>query len=105
MRRYEGLINLLFAFGPWALVTLMGLSIGLVGGAPLFWGCTAVGLYALGFGLFLAAKVSVIRRGIPISFGSARMTSGFRVCYRVGYALMAFAAVLTLGAVLVSHWG
>ncbi len=105
MRRYEALVNLLLGFGPFAVVTLMVLSIGLVGGAPLFWGCTALGPYALGFCLFLAAKVSVIRRGMPVSFGSARMSSGFRVCYRVGYALMAFAAVLTLGVVLAAPQG
>src|SRR5882724_210053 len=46
-------------------------------------------LYALGFALFLVAKLSLIRSGRVITFGSRLMRPGYRVLYRLGYALMA----------------
>ena len=54
-------------------------------------------LYALGFALFLVAKLSLIRSGRVITFGSRFMRPGYRVLYRLGYALMAAGALFTLG--------
>ncbi len=46
-----------------------------------------------GFALFVAAKLSVIRQGVYVSWGSRQMSARFRKCYRVGYALMFLGAV------------
>ena len=54
-----------------------------------------LGLYGLGLTLFLVAKLSLLRRGIPISFGSARMSPWNRRAYRSGYALMLVGAFAT----------
>jgi hypothetical protein len=48
----------------------------------------AVLLMGIVFALFLAAKRSLVRRGIYMSWGSRDMPAMFRVCYRVGYAFM-----------------
>ena len=58
---------------------------------------TPLSLYALGFALFLVAKLSLIRSGRVITFGSRLMPPGYRVLYRLGYALMAAGALFTLG--------
>jgi hypothetical protein len=42
------------------------------------------------------AKVSLLRQGIRVSFGSARMTTSLRRAYRTGYALMLLALFATL---------
>ena len=51
-------------------------------------------MYVAGGVSFLIAKVSVIRRGILVSFGSKRMSRGHRRLYRLGYALMIAALLL-----------
>src|SRR2546428_2345032 len=61
---------------------------------------TSLTLYALGFALFLVAKLSLIRSGRVITFGSRLMRPGYRVLYRLGYALMAAGALFTLGLLL-----
>ena len=45
-------------------------------------------IVAVGFILFLIAKLSVIRRGKWISFGSRPMTNAMGNTYRTGYWLM-----------------
>lgn len=48
-------------------------------------------LMTIGFLLFLMAKLSLIVRGVYVSWGSRRMSPAFRVCYRLGYTLMGLA--------------
>src|SRR5260370_19699957 len=57
---------------------------------------TSLTLYALGFALFLVAKLSLIRSGRVITFGSRLMRPGYRVLYRLGYALLAAGGLFTL---------
>jgi hypothetical protein len=47
-----------------------------------------------GFGCFLAAKLSLLRRGIHASWGSGPMTPGYARLYRAGYALMVLGILL-----------
>jgi hypothetical protein len=47
-------------------------------------------LYGLGLTLFLSAKISQIRNGVLISFGSSRMSVSSRHAYRAGYFPMFF---------------
>ena len=55
----------------------------------------AFAIVLLGFALFSAAKVAVIRRGTWISFGSSPMTENMANAYRIGYWLMALGIFLT----------
>ena len=60
-------------------------------------------LYALGFALFLVAKLSLIRSGRLVTFGSRLMRPGYRALYRVGYALMAAGTLFTLGLLVADN--
>jgi len=64
---------------------------------------TSLTLYALGFALFLVAKLSLIRSGRVITFGSRLMRPGYRVLYRLGYALMAAGTLFTLGLLVADN--
>ncbi len=68
------------------LVFILGLVIGL---GPTI----GMLLMLIGFAVFLAAKLSVISEGVYVSWGSRQMSTRFRACYRVGYALMFLGAV------------
>ena len=73
----EIVMPLVFILG---LVVTLGPAIGMV-------------LMLIGFALFLTAKMSLIRQGIYVSWGSRRMSARLRTCYHAGYALM-FAGAL-----------
>ena len=73
----ELLMPLVFILG---LIITLGPAVGML-------------LMIIGFAFFLAAKLSVISRGIYVSWGSRRMTKHFRTCYRIGYGLMCVGAL------------
>jgi hypothetical protein len=52
--------------------------------------------YLIGFILFASAKIATIRQDRLFSWGSASMTLAYRRRYRIGYALMGFALLLTI---------
>jgi hypothetical protein len=72
-------------------------SASLAFGPPKVAAAVIYGLLGLGMVLFLLAKVSVIRRGHRVSFGSGKMSTAMRRCYRLGYALCALGFALALG--------
>ena len=73
------------------LIMLLGIVVASgMGGALL--------LMTAGFLLFLIAKLSLIARGVYVSWGSRRMSPAFRVCYRLGYALMVLAILVGLAS-------
>ena len=96
MGRNSALLNLLFLVMP----MLIGLSVltlfPWVRSSPPTALLVAESGYLLGFGLFASAKVATIRDRKPFSWGSAAMTTSCRLRYRFGYALMGFAAIVTL---------
>jgi hypothetical protein len=51
---------------------------------------------ALGSVLVAVAKWSLIRRGVLVSFGSAGMSRGMMIVYRLGWLLLFIGAVVTL---------
>ena len=82
------------------LMPLLGVAMAiLLFQQPLLTGVVLLSPLALGFLLFLAAKISMIRRGKFLSFGSSGMSPPMRMMYRAGYILMALAAAL-----IVLHW-
>ena len=52
-------------------------------------------ILCLGFFLFLISKLSVIRRGKLISFGTTSMTENMGIMYRLGYWVMIMGFILT----------
>jgi tellurite resistance protein TehA-like permease len=63
----------------------------------------SLALYALGFAFFFVAKLSLIRSGRLVTFGSRLMRPGYRALYRLGYALMAAGALFTLGLLVADN--
>ena len=74
----------------WPLI--VGLSLialkGVAGAYPITVPAVVLVLTCVGLGLVVTAKVSMIRRGKLISFGTREMTPLNRRLYRLGYALM-----------------
>lgn len=103
MGRNSALLNIFFL----ASSVLIGVPIAVlfpwVEHAPTLALLAAAIFCAFGFCLFASAKVATIRQGRLLSWGSADMTPVDRRCYRTGYALLAFAAIL--GLCLVGYWG
>ena len=97
MSQAHALVNLFIVVGPLALGLAMGLAISNARLHPFGTATLTLALYGIGFALFVVAKVSVIRRGYVISFGSRLMSLRFRRLYRLGYGLMIVAVLLTLG--------
>ena len=99
MRRGELIVNFVFVFGPPVVGLLVVASLSL---APLRtpWMAACFALYAAGVSLLFAAKMSLLRRGVWISFGSSRMSRGNRACYRIAYALLVSGVILNLMLIL-----
>jgi hypothetical protein len=89
-----------FVFLPFFIVLIIVFSVSIINTAPTFWRFAVPVLYGFGFILFLLAKLSVVRTGTPVSFGSKRMSSGYRLLYRSGYFIMVFSVFLTLGLLI-----
>jgi hypothetical protein len=62
----------------------------------------ALGLYALGFSLFVVAKISVLRSGRLVSLGSRDMRPPYRALDRIGSALMAAGLLFAFALLLVA---
>lgn len=101
MRKTGAITNTLYVFGPFIVAAVLYISMSVILTAPRFWAYIIVGLYVVGFGCFAVAKVSRIRSGDFFSFGSSRMSPKLRTFYRVGYALMLTALMLTAGLLAV----
>jgi len=52
-------------------------------------------LVAIGFSLFLVAKISVLSKGVRFSFGTEKMSNLNANLYRFGYWLMVVGAIFT----------
>jgi hypothetical protein len=82
--------------------SMFGIPLALILAGPIAFGpprTAAVVLFGLlggGLSLFLIAKLSVVRQGSLFSFGSRQMSTSMRRCYRLGYALCALGAALSL---------
>ena len=99
MRRFEALAQCLMMFGPIVLASLLGLASMVPRGTIL----VTLALYGLGLALFLSAKLSVLRQGIRISFGTKHMNPKERRLYLCGYGLMGIGLLLTLGMLLAAR--
>ena len=60
----------------------------------------ALALYVCGFAFFLVAKISAIRSGHLVTFGSRFLRPRYRALYRIGYILMVAGLMFTVGLVM-----
>ena len=74
------------------LSCLVGVVAGLSVPAIIAW----ASLVIVGLAMFVVAKLSVIRRGVLVSFGSQRMSPTMRRLYRLGWVLMLPGGIVTL---------
>jgi len=72
----------------------LGFALWMAADNPLGAAIAALALYVGGASCFVIARMSVIRQGIRVSFGSKHMSRGHRRLYRLGYALMIAGLVL-----------
>ena len=93
--RESALLNLGIVLGP----ILVGLTLATCAANaafnPVALPCFTLAVYALGLVLFLLAKISLLRRGISISFGLRQMPPWHRRAYVTGYALMGLGLLST----------
>ncbi|MHC4618651.1 MAG: hypothetical protein ACYTEQ_12965 [Planctomycetota bacterium] len=98
MRRGELITNVGFLSGlaPAGIVLVCSLATSLFARAPTHYILSVVVLWAVGFSMFLKAKLSVIRQGILCSFGPKGMSRGNRVLYVSGYVVMGISLFLSM---------
>jgi len=101
----EAFLNFAILVLPFAVALLLGAFAAGASDSPGVVGWFTLALYAVGLSLFLVAKVSLVRRGVRFSVGSARMTPWHRRAYRAGYLLMAVGVVATVALVMFAPRG
>ena len=96
VRRSEAIFNIALQFGlPLAAIAL-GCLLWFLAAVPVNYVIIMLLLLSFGFFMFLKAKLSVIRQGRLLSFGSGGMSRTNRTFYFLGYAVMAIALLLSL---------
>jgi hypothetical protein len=103
MGKSGAIANLLLLTAPLLIGIPILLMLPIVEGALQLWVYAAIAAYLCGIALFLAAKVSLFMRAHYFSWGSSSMTPPLRFCYRLGYALIAFALVIYLNLITLEH--
>ncbi len=87
MRKSELYAQFGLLFGLPVFALLAGMFLCFLGSSPQN-PVMVFSLLLLGFGFFLKAKLSVIRSGRLVTFGTRCMTQPNRTCYIIGYILM-----------------
>lgn len=100
MRRNELIANIFLQFGPAIILLVLSVvcvvAFDLLTTAPAYYVVTLLALWAVGFAMFLKAKLSVIKQGKLVSFGPGPMSRTNRTFYIWGYVVMALAFVMSL---------
>ena len=104
MRRGELLLNILFV-GPMIIVAIVTLSLVMYMNSPRQYVISILILYCIGFSMFLKAKISVMKEGRLLSFGTKYMTQSNRNLYIYGYIIMGIGLILSLVLILSSFKG
>jgi hypothetical protein len=102
MGQAHALINLLAITWPVIVGLPLAFAVGNAAVNPVGSARLALGLYTLGFSLFVVAKISVVRTGRLVSVGSRHMRPPYRALYRIGYALMLAGLLFAAGLLLVA---
>lgn len=94
----------IIVFGPILMGLVMVILIPNVSVNPNFFALVTWAFYGIGFLLFLFAKISTIKNGNLITFGSSLMTKKNRLLYKLGYSLMIISFVLTICLMLTNKF-
>ena len=97
MGQAHALVNLVVVAFPFIGGLILAVVIRSAAVDPIGSAMLSVALYAPGCACFVIAKVSVIRSGHLVTFGSRSMRPRDRSLYRTGYVLMIAALTLTAG--------
>jgi hypothetical protein len=97
MGQAHALVSLFIGLFPFIGGVILAIVIGGAAVNPIGSAMLAIVLYASGFAFFLTAKVSVIRSGHLVTFGSRSMRPRYRALYRIGYVLMVAGLMFTVG--------
>ena len=98
--RENGRATLTLAQGGNFLIVIF--ACGLLASLTAFTPALPLFFLATGFACFLAAKLSVLRRGVSISWGSRGMSPGYAQLYRAGYFIMGVGALMSVPAILLT---
>ena len=102
MRYTSAMINLIILIGPMLIAIVMALIIPNVLHYPKFFILSSWSLYGIGLLCFIIAKLSVIKKGKLITFGSSQMSSLHKKLYKMGYLLMIIAFLFTIALIKTS---
>ena len=100
MRRGELIANLFLFWGPALLGIFVGVFIGPAIKMPVGFSTTAIAVLLLGTISITIAKISAIRKGKLVSWGSKEMSKANRVFYRFGYALFGLGLVMIVALLM-----
>ena len=102
MRKSEFIANLMLMFGlPFLVVpVIIYASFSIVGLFPQICYWATLLFFLLGFGVFLKAKLSLIKQGNLFTFGIKGMSKINQVFYTVGYILMLSGFIFMIGILL-----
>jgi len=100
MGQAHALTNLFLLLWPILIGLPLAVAVGTALVNPVGSARIALGAYLLGFTLFVVAKVSALRSGRLVTFGSSLMRPRYRVLHRTGYALMAAGLVFAVGLLI-----
>lgn len=98
MGQREAIANLFLALIPMIAAVVAVVTFNVVYPAPFRSGYIGLTLCVLGLLFFITAKISVIKLGRLLSFGTAGMRPLMRYSYWLGYLLMAIGVILTLAS-------
>ena len=101
MNRKEIIANLVLFFGFPIFACIFGCVSVFFANAPLKFTLIMLVFWIAGFFMFFKAKISVIKRGKLVSFGTSNMSKTNRVCYILGYILMGIGLFFSLGLFIV----
>ena len=98
MGQKEAVANLLLALMPMIAALIAVITFNVVYPAPFLSGYVGLALCGLGLILFISAKISVIKLGRLLSFGTTGMRPMMRYSYWLGYILIGIGCILTLAS-------
>ena len=93
------MMNFTILIGPVLIAIVMAYIIPPVLFYPKFFILLSWSLYGIGLLCFIIAKLSVIKKGKLITFGSFQMSSLHKKLYKTGYLLMIIAFLFTLALI------
>jgi hypothetical protein len=96
VRRSEAIFNIVLQFGLPLTAIAIGCLFWLLTSAPLHYIFIMLLFWAVGFSMFLKAKLSVIRQSKLMSFGPRGMSRTNRIFYLLGYIIMTAGLLLLL---------